>query len=98
MTHDTSAACTKCKVMLKHTDIPIGTRSDYWDCADGCGQRFGPVAAQKLTTTLIAATEECERLRDALKFYAWCEGEQQDGLCRCTQTHTVARAALEGQA
>jgi hypothetical protein len=39
---DSQACCAHCKVILKHTDHPDGTRSDYWECADGCGQRFLP--------------------------------------------------------
>ena len=35
-------ACAHCKVVLKHSDYPDGTRSDYWECDYGCGQRFEP--------------------------------------------------------
>ena len=34
--------CAHARVVLKHTDHPNGTRSDYWECDYGCGQRFFP--------------------------------------------------------
>lgn len=40
---DNQTACAHCKVVLKHNDHPDGTRSDYWECVDGCGTRFWPV-------------------------------------------------------
>lgn len=42
---DDQAMCAHCKVILKHNDYPDGTRSDYWECAYECGQRFAPVKA-----------------------------------------------------
>lgn len=47
--------CAHCKVVLKHTDYPDGTRSDYWECADGCGTKF------KIANT--RATDQVERLQ-----------------------------------
>lgn len=40
--NDGGPACAHVKVVLKHHDYPGGTRSDYWECADGCGKRFWP--------------------------------------------------------
>lgn len=37
---DNQACCAHSRVVLKHTDYPDGTRSDYWECDSGCGQRF----------------------------------------------------------
>lgn len=43
MNYETIACCAHCKVELKHIDYPNGTRSDYWECAYGCGKKFVPV-------------------------------------------------------
>lgn len=40
--NDNQACCAHCKIVLKHKDYPNGTRSDYWECADGCGTMFWP--------------------------------------------------------
>jgi hypothetical protein len=48
-------ACAHCKVILKHTDNPNGTRSDYWECADGCGQRFEPEGVKALVSARCSA-------------------------------------------
>ena len=37
---DTQTCCAHCHVIIGHHDHPDGTRTDYWECADGCGQRF----------------------------------------------------------
>lgn len=34
--------CAHSKVELKHHEYPDGTRSDYWECAEGCGKQFFP--------------------------------------------------------
>ena len=44
---DPQACCAHCRVVLKHIDNPDGTRSDYWECDYGCGQRFTPILNQK---------------------------------------------------
>jgi len=41
---DPQACCAHCRVVSKHIDNPDGTRSEYWECADGCGQRFRPIS------------------------------------------------------
>lgn len=40
--NDNQTTCAHSKVVLKHTDCPGGTRSDYWECDSGCGTRFYP--------------------------------------------------------
>lgn len=35
-------ACAHSRVVLRHCDYPDGTRSDYWECAAGCGKQFWP--------------------------------------------------------
>ena len=34
------ACCAHTKVILKFHEYDDGTRSDYWECADGCGTKF----------------------------------------------------------
>jgi len=45
--NESQACCAHCRVVLKHTDNPDGTRSDYWECDCGCGQRFEPVGVKE---------------------------------------------------
>lgn len=40
--NDSQTCCSHSRVVLKHTDYPGGTRSDYWECDSGCGTRFYP--------------------------------------------------------
>ena len=37
---DSQTCCAHCRVEAKHTDNPNGTRSEYWECAYGCGAKF----------------------------------------------------------
>lgn len=50
--NDTQACCAHCKVVLKHKDYPDGTRSDYWECADGCGTMFWPSTVSEQLKTI----------------------------------------------
>lgn len=49
------AACAHCKVVLKHNDHEDGTRSDYWECADGCGTKFWPATMPNKNHTMQLA-------------------------------------------
>ena len=40
MNNDKQAYCAHTKVTLNFHDYKDGIRSDYWECADGCGTRF----------------------------------------------------------
>lgn len=75
-------ACAHSRVVLKHTDNPDGTRSDYWECESGCGCKFVPAiklqwvendyqASDKLNSRLMAA---CHDYRKALE-WLWAEDE-----------------------
>lgn len=39
---DQQACCAHSRVILKHNEHDDGTRSDFWECADGCGTKFWP--------------------------------------------------------
>jgi hypothetical protein len=44
---DLQACCAHNRVVSKHIDHADGSRSEYWECDYGCGQRFQPVINQE---------------------------------------------------
>lgn len=44
---DSQACCAHSRVVSKHTDNANGTRSDYWECDYGCGQKFHPAPREQ---------------------------------------------------
>lgn len=78
---DEQAQCAHCKVVLKHIDHSNGTRSDYWECSDGCGTKF--ITTQQLAAEKAAreqAERKYERLRGAVNGSAPRDFEHIDSL------------------
>lgn len=82
--NDTQACCAHCKVVLKHKDYPDGTRSDYWECADGCGKMFWPDNSME-EATAVFSRETYDRMMK----------EQDETIARLQQELEEIRAVFQ---